>query len=266
MKSLALRIVSALFALALVGAAYYFGGNTGLFVFSCFAVWRVAFEYGRMVFDGRNANLGFATVSALLFISYFYWTDFFLILFSLVAALLLIFLTWLTSRGISLQKVVSMQSATILGLFYCVLLPVHVVKIIYVGPNAFWFPVYLCIIFAGDTFAYFVGLQWGRNKLLEAVSPKKTVEGAIGGTAGSLLVAYVIAQIWSVPLGPLLLGALGATLFGQMGDLFESLLKRVANVKDSGRFMPGHGGVMDRLDGVYMAAPFFYLVLKYYLD
>ncbi|MEQ1875118.1 MAG: phosphatidate cytidylyltransferase [Bdellovibrionia bacterium] len=266
MKSFWTRVASALFGLFLILGVYSIWDRKGLFAFSTFAVFRVSYEYGRIAFEKKGWAGLFSALSTALFLSYFAGAAHYLTIFTLAAAALLSSMTWLAGKGLPLNRVLSLQAMTALGLFYCVLLPIHVVSIIYVGPNAFWFPVFLCIVFACDTFAYFIGLQFGKRRLLEPVSPKKSVEGAIGGIAGSLLVALFVAHQWEIPLVPLMVTAFGTSVLSQMGDLFESLLKRVANVKDSGRFMPGHGGVMDRLDGVYLSAPLFYLFLLTFLD
>lgn len=120
-------------------------------------------------------------------------------------------------------------------------------------------------VFASDTAQYYTGRQFGRRPLAPAVSPKKTVEGALGGfVVGGLTMA--IAGIWWLPEAPLPLRALlGVTLvaLGIAGDLFESMLKRSAGVKDSSSLIPGHGGVLDRIDALLFAAPIYYVVLKY---
>jgi phosphatidate cytidylyltransferase len=104
-----------------------------------------------------------------------------------------------------------------------------------------------------DTWAYFAGRAFGRHKLYAAVSPKKTVEGALGGLAGSVFWA-VVASLWfmrgSLPLAHAVPLALVAGALGQLGDLGESLFKRSMGVKDSGALVPGHGGVLDRVDAV----------------
>jgi phosphatidate cytidylyltransferase len=114
----------------------------------------------------------------------------------------------------------------------------------------------------GDTWAYFAGRAFGRHKLYEAVSPKKTVEGSIGGLFGSVMWA-VVASVWflrgSLPLAHALLLALVAAVLGQAGDLAESLFKRSTGVKDSGALVPGHGGVLDRVDAVLATAPVVFL-------
>jgi phosphatidate cytidylyltransferase len=122
----------------------------------------------------------------------------------------------------------------------------------------------LGIVMGSDTLAYFVGRAIGRHKLSPRISPGKTVEGAIGGVAGGVLGAWVVRNLGlpGLPIAHAVgLGALGAGL-GMAGDLFESLLKRWAGVKDSGWLFPGHGGMLDRLDSLLFAAP----VLYYYFS
>lgn len=118
-----------------------------------------------------------------------------------------------------------------------------------------WLLIALLATWFGDTAAYMVGGRWGRRPLLPRVSPKKTVEGALGGLAGSALVGGIGVVVFGlgVPaaLGAVVGLALGA--IGQVGDLAESFLKREAGVKDSGAFIPGHGGVLDRIDALLFA-------------
>jgi phosphatidate cytidylyltransferase len=120
-------------------------------------------------------------------------------------------------------------------------------------------------VIVSDTAQYYTGRAVGRRPLAPAISPKKTVEGAVGGfLCGALVLAALGA--WWVPSVPVALrAALGATVvaLGIIGDLFESMLKRSAGVKDSSTLIPGHGGVLDRIDALLFAAPIYYVVLKY---
>jgi phosphatidate cytidylyltransferase len=113
----------------------------------------------------------------------------------------------------------------------------------------------LALIWAGDTLAYFTGRFMGRIPMAPALSPQKTWEGAVANLIGSLLVACAAAQWIEVPLTVLLMIAAPANIAGQMGDLIESAYKRGAGVKDSGTIIPGHGGVLDRIDSLILAAP-----------
>jgi len=118
------------------------------------------------------------------------------------------------------------------------------------------------IIWMNDSFAYLIGKQFGKNKLYPSVSPKKTVEGAIGGLVFGLLAAVLIAQIDPLlSLYQWLLLATVVVITGNLGDFLESKFKRVAGVKDSGAILPGHGGMLDRLDSLIFAAPFAYLLI-----
>ena len=113
----------------------------------------------------------------------------------------------------------------------------------------------LALIWAGDTLAYFTGKLMGRLPMAPVLSPQKTWEGAIANLAGSLLVAWAASRWIEADVTVLLLVAGMANVAGQMGDLIESAYKRGAGVKDSGKIIPGHGGVLDRIDSLILAAP-----------
>jgi phosphatidate cytidylyltransferase len=121
------------------------------------------------------------------------------------------------------------------------------------------------VIVVSDSAQYYVGTSIGRMKLSPVISPKKTVEGLLGGLAAAPIAGALIG-LWAMPQeSPIVLAALALVLalFGVGGDLFESLLKRSAQVKDSSALIPGHGGVLDRIDAYLFAAPAFYLYLRY---
>mgnify|MGYP002783802840 CR=1 FL=1 len=126
------------------------------------------------------------------------------------------------------------------------------------------------LIWTNDTFAYIVGKSIGRNKLFERISPKKTIEGFLGGLFFSLLAAFLISKFYMQPKPihfqkSLIIWGITAVLisvFGTIGDLIESKFKRIAGVKDSGNIMPGHGGILDRLDSIIFVAPFIFLLYK----
>lgn len=113
----------------------------------------------------------------------------------------------------------------------------------------------LCLIWAGDMLAYFVGRLLGRLPMAPALSPKKTWEGALGNVVASLLVAVLFARWMQIDAVSLLVIAGLANIAGQMGDLIESAYKRGAGVKDSSSLLPGHGGVLDRIDSLILASP-----------
>jgi len=123
----------------------------------------------------------------------------------------------------------------------------------------------LLTVAASDTAQYYSGRSFGKRLLAPRISPKKTVAGAVGGFVAGALLVGVVGEWWlrGMPLALRLL--LGATMvaLGIAGDLFESMLKRSAGVKDSSTLIPGHGGVLDRIDALLFVAPIYYIVLKY---
>ena len=120
----------------------------------------------------------------------------------------------------------------------------------------------LLVVWAADSFAYLAGKRWGRNKLAPNISPGKTREGVYGALVGCAVIAVSsgwLLHVRGTTLWLLVLFSLVAAAFSVIGDLFESMIKRHAGVKDSGTLFPGHGGVCDRLDGVFAALPIFAL-------
>jgi len=119
------------------------------------------------------------------------------------------------------------------------------------------------LIWVNDTFAYLVGKNFGKQKLFSTISPKKTVEGFLGGLFFACIASYFINSYTNtLDFTNWLIIAIIVSVFGTTGDLIESKFKRQANVKDSGVIMPGHGGLFDRLDSIIFAAPFIFLFLR----
>jgi phosphatidate cytidylyltransferase len=127
-------------------------------------------------------------------------------------------------------------------------------------PGFGWVLMAFAVTWGNDTFAYFAGLNFGRHRLYERISPKKSWEGAVGGVAGALVGAFLVRSLLLPGLGvPAVLAiALGGSVVGPLGDLSESMVKRAAGVKDSGTVIPGHGGVLDRIDALLFVAPWVY--------
>ena len=127
----------------------------------------------------------------------------------------------------------------------------------------------IILIWVNDIFAYLTGVSIGRHKLFERISPKKTIEGSIGGAVFTMLFAYLLNRfVLNVYFFDNYLNdmqvvflALGIVVFGTLGDLTESMMKRYAGVKDSGNLIPGHGGILDRFDATFMAMPFVFIYL-----
>jgi phosphatidate cytidylyltransferase len=171
-------------------------------------------------------------------------------------------------RGGQPAQAVEAAALTLLGAVYVGALggTLAALRLLRPGEAGAWrVTLLLAIIMGSDTLAFFVGRALGRRKLAPQISPGKTVEGAagglLGGVAGALLVRWF--GLPELPLGhALLLGVLVAAL-GVAGDLVESLLKRWAGVKDSGGLLPGHGGMLDRLDSLLFGAPVLYYYFLY---
>lgn len=153
---------------------------------------------------------------------------------------------------------------TLMGVCY-VALPLSLMCYIPILGSDTWNPwvmvAYIFIIWANDVFAYLVGMTFGRHRLCERLSPKKSWEGFFGGLAGA--VATGLAAAYALDTNYWVWGglALVASLSGVAGDLVESMFKREAGVKDSGQVIPGHGGVLDRFDALLLSAPYVFLYL-----
>lgn len=150
--------------------------------------------------------------------------------------------------------------ATMIGIIYVVFFSFHVVLVDQTYPVMIW--MVLLSAFCTDIFAYFSGYLFGKHKLCPTLSPKKTIEGAVGGTLGSVICSgifgyLVVPEIW----WHCLIMGFAAAIFSQFGDLTASAYKRKMGIKDYGNLIPGHGGIMDRFDSVLFTAP----VVYYYI-
>ncbi len=213
----------------------------------------------------RPPRIAVVVALAALFLGNFQWPDQTLILFGALSLGLLVYCTFRSPA----QRVMVDAASSIFCMCYVglTLLALPTLRDQSNGPSLVVF--LLCVVWAGDIAALYVGRAWGRRKLAPALSPNKTWEGTFGSVAGSLLVTG--ALLW---LGSLLarvnfvrlsfadevwwfwlLLAVVVNAAAQVGDLAESALKRSAGVKDSGALLPGHGGVLDRIDALLLAAP-----------
>ena len=119
------------------------------------------------------------------------------------------------------------------------------------------------VIWANDTFAYLTGMAIGKNKMFERVSPKKTWEGFAGGLVVSLVFGFFLHRfIHNINLTPWLVTVALIAISSVIGDFIESLFKRTAGIKDSGKIMPGHGGILDRIDSLLFVAPILYICVQ----
>ena len=157
--------------------------------------------------------------------------------------------------------------ATLLGVLY-VAVPLSLLLYVPVlAGDGVWRPetvlCYIFIIWANDVFAYLVGMTFGRHRLCERLSPKKSWEGFFGGIAGAVVLGLVAARVMDGSCWVWAGLALVAAATGVLGDLVESMFKRAAGVKDSGTLIPGHGGVLDRFDAMLLSAPFVFVYMLF---
>ena len=155
----------------------------------------------------------------------------------------------------------------LMGFLYVPFLLSHLIMIRMLPHGVSWLFLIMVIVMSGDSAAFYVGSSLGKTKLYPAVSPKKSVEGSLGGLAGSLIGAFVCRALFfrELTVVDCIASALLLGVVGQLGDLFESLIKRSCGVKDSGAILPGHGGVLDRLDSILFAAPVAFYYAYFFL-
>ena len=266
MKNLSSRVISGVVALLIFIAALYFGQKIGALALCLFVVVRGSFEVARMFFSNQYPKFVKRLFVAMTTCMYLIITQDSLKHYSNIAIIFSFVLV--ASFGVlfhrffkDLDQVLTYVAKNCLGLIYICFLPATVAWIIQSNNGLEWFICLLAVVFAGDVGAFIFGMNFGKSKIAPNLSPKKSLEGAVGGLSFSVMAALVFKNF--IPETPFhifaICGFLGG-FFGQVGDFFESLIKRVSGVKDSGSIMPGHGGVLDRLDGVLLAAPIFYFI------
>ena len=171
---------------------------------------------------------------------------------------------YMLTRASHDQKCTESIGNAVLGPVYVVLPLVMLVLIDLRLNGSKWVFFLLLIVFSSDTSAFYVGKYFGRHKLHKAVSPNKTWEGAVGGLVGSVFASLIFLRIMPSPLMGLniIILVLVLAVAGQIGDLAESMLKRNCGIKDSGKILPGHGGLLDRIDGLLFSIPVLYIYLS----
>lgn len=155
-------------------------------------------------------------------------------------------------------------------LFTWIYLPYLISFVLLIGAvphGRYWILFALAVIVAGDAGAYHIGMRMGRHKLYPIVSPNKSIEGSIGGFVSSLVVGWVVGSIFlrDASAAKLVICSLVLAAAGQIGDLVESMLKRNSGKKDSSHLLPGHGGILDRLDSLLFAFPVMWALTKWVL-
>jgi phosphatidate cytidylyltransferase len=166
-----------------------------------------------------------------------------------------------------LSSTISKMGIALFGILFIGFLLAYVSLIRNMPNGRLWVLFLIITVWTGDIFALLSGSFFGRHKLYPRISPNKTFEGLAGAIVGSIIVALAFSWLFipSLKMGSCTVLAIGLGIFGQLGDFTESMLKRSAQVKDSGTLIPGHGGMLDRLDSFLFSAPFLHYSLLYFL-
>ena len=264
------RWITGLSALPFLIFLVYIGGFPFVLLvgFACIcSLW----EYYRIVFNEQSLDSsgivvwwGYFVGFGIILTAHFADSNSLLVILALNLVIVGLMSTFIYKSKPSIVDVIPKQ---IQGIVYIPLLLSFLVSIRRTPDGMIWIFLLLAIIFAGDISAYYVGSYLGRHKLSPAISPGKTVEGAIGGLVGNIL-AGSIGKIFFMPAlswAPAVLFFLAVGVAGQVGDLFESEFKRSSKTKDSGVLLPGHGGFLDRIDALLFASPVAYFFIVYIL-
>lgn len=222
-------------------------------------------EFHKLALPGANrieryVGIGLGVfLSALLAFGSIRMIPFLLVLILLVLSVLFM------GTSQNLVTVITCIGTSLFGTLYIGFLLSHVSLIRNLQNGKAWALFLIVTVWAGDIFAFSSGSLFGKHKLYPKISPKKSYEGLIGGILGSILIASVFSLLFlpHLPLGSCVLLAIGIGILGQVGDFTESMLKRSARVKDSGDLIPGHGGMLDRIDSFLFSSPFLYYSLLY---
>ncbi|MBX7230483.1 MAG: phosphatidate cytidylyltransferase [Bdellovibrionales bacterium] len=269
LSGLKARVISALIALFLILATAYQFKAKGLEWACILVVFLIVREYKRTAFSRliipHGVKVLFSVLCFALLISLL-WLPNSLLVFSFYCSLFIALTFWLTRNKTDNETILTFLSRGIFGFLWCVAFPCFEIYTLRQKVGLELFALHLMVVFAGDIGAYFGGKWLGKKALMPQVSPNKTIEGALSGLLCSFLCAvFCVLSFFpqGTALGPAIAFGLGCGFIAQMGDLTISLLKRVAQIKDSGRLMPGHGGMLDRLDGVLMSSPLIYFFTFY---
>jgi phosphatidate cytidylyltransferase len=263
------RLMTAAIALPLLILLIVKGGTVLFGIFVAFLSVITIWEYFRIIYLGNDkGGKGFMLFFAYLVTLGIVWAAY-MNRFELIVWLLLLNLIvsgmaslWLFRSDPSAPVILSKQ---VLGIVYIPLFLSFLVLIRNGADGILWVFSVIVIVFLGDSGAYFVGFYFGKHKLSPTISPGKTIEGSIAGIVTSVLAGIIVKLLFfpDLPWGMDILFSLIIGIFAQIGDLFESVFKRYANIKDSGEVLPGHGGFLDRVDALMFAAPPAYFFIQY---
>ena len=272
------RVLSAIIIVPILFASIWFSNPWFSIVVAIAALLGVIEFYAMVDRTGWQPLAIFGTLWTLFFIFNAYYAPkyssnniYILVTSALIASAVALSLVWVLFLRSSSKKVMISWAASMAGIFYMGWLLSYWVLIMnhYGGDwdGRDWVILALFSTFAVDTAAYFVGRTWGRHKMAPTVSPGKTWEGAIGGLVGALVAVIALALLLNVDISygeMVILGVLIA-VFAQLGDLAESKLKRSMGVKEASNLIPGHGGILDRLDSIVFTGVVVYYCLRWFI-
>ena len=262
------RWLTAIVVVPVLFAVIAWGGETVFFALIAAVILLGIHEYSNMVLDASQVHekIQALVISALIPVVFFLGSPE-MLLGILCAAMLTVFILYLArikKENFNLTPVMKI----IFGVLYVSFLLSHLIWLRRGEAGALWIFFVIVLAFSGDVAAYYVGRTWGRRKLMPLVSAGKTVEGVLGLVAGSALGCLIFSWFFLPQLFPwhaIVLGVF-ASVLGQLGDLCESVLKRAAGVKDSGSLLPGHGGILDRLDCLLFIVPCVHYYRYYFIS
>ena len=270
---LAKRILTAIIAIPLLIVLVYWGSEVIFLIIIMLAVGFGLFEFHKMNFAGDRFTKAISIIPGLVVVWFiYYYRDYlsleninglsWFITWSITFVTLAVFLFLLMQLMSFSQKVLSFTKPlmVVIGILYVSLFLSYLILIRCGEDGRNWVFFTLLVVWFGDCGAYGIGSLIGKHQLHAGASPNKTVEGSLGGVSASLIAAFVAKLLFLKQLTMIhcIALALGIALISQLGDLCESTFKRRNGVKDSGNLLPGHGGMLDRIDSLLFAAPFVY--------
>lgn len=258
------RVLTGLVGVPLIILIIGFGQKIGLLFLILLAISQGLMEFYRLTFpESRLLEKAVAIGLGLFFPLAAYFGEGEAMLAVVALAVFVLFLLFI-ARPENLSGTTSRMAAMLFGNIYVSFLLSHILLLRGRPLGTQWVFFLVITVWAGDTCAYFSGTLMGKHKLYPKISPKKSVEGLLGGLAGSIVVALLFREFFLGDLAPshTVMLAFFILILGQIGDFGESMIKRSVNVKDSSRLIPGHGGILDRLDSFLFSTPFLYYYVR----